>query len=84
MGAPKMPTLTGWFIIVTAMVWLGFEVYVIIYKKQTISNAMYDFATKMPMVPFIIGLLMGHWFWVLCIVITGASEWNTHIKNIVF
>ena len=63
MEAPANPTLTGWFIIATALVWFVFEMYVLIAKKQTISNAMYELAKRNPSLPFVIGLLMGHWFW---------------------
>lgn len=63
MGAPQNPSIAGWLIIATALIWLIVEIYVIYVKKQTISNAMYDYAKNMPIVPFIIGLLMGHWFW---------------------
>jgi hypothetical protein len=60
---PENPTITGWFIIATALFWLLFEIYVLYYKKQTISNAMYDFAKQQPIIPFIVGLLCGHWWW---------------------
>lgn len=63
MTDPQMPTLTGWFIIATAILWLAFEIYVIAAKKETISSAMYRFAKQNPSFPFIIGYLFGHWFW---------------------
>tara|TARA_R110000744_G_C19102445_1_gene533741 strand:- start:234 stop:428 length:195 start_codon:yes stop_codon:yes gene_type:complete len=62
-GPPENPTIAGILIIITAIIWLIVEIYVLYYKKQTISSAMYSYAKNMPIIPFIIGLLMGHWFW---------------------
>lgn len=62
-GIPEDPTTTGWFIIVTAFIWLIYEFYVLYYKKQTISNATYNLAKNQPIIPFIIGMLCAHFFW---------------------
>lgn len=59
---PAAPTITTWFIIGTSLVWFFYEIYTLIYNKQTISAGMYYLA-KRPIVPFVMGLLAGHWFW---------------------
>ena len=60
---PGMPTITGWFIIISALVWLAWEIWAIVTKREVISVAVYRFAKANPAVPFSIGFLMGHFFW---------------------
>jgi|VirMetMinimDraft_7_1064189.scaffolds.fasta_scaffold615400_2 hypothetical protein len=60
---PAMPTEAMMFIIVTGVIWLAYEIYVLYYKKETISHGMYKLAIRHPIIPFFIGVLMGHWFW---------------------
>ena len=62
MTPPVMPTMTMTFILVTGAVWLIYEIYTLYSRKQTISAGMYWLA-KRPIIPFLIGVLMGHWFW---------------------
>ena len=62
-GAPENPTTAGMLIIITAIIWLLVEIYVLLAGKQTISNAVYKYAQRMPILPFIMGLLVGHWLW---------------------
>lgn len=60
---PPMPTVTGWFIIATAFSWLFFETYVVMKGKEPISHAMYKFGKHSMAFVFLIGFLMGHFFW---------------------
>ena len=62
MTSPPMPTTTMTFILITGGVWLIYELYVLYRGEQTISAGMYELA-KRPIIPFFIGVLMGHWFW---------------------
>ena len=63
------PTITTWFIIVTAIVWLLWDIYAYWqvskhnYKVPTISMVITEAAWYSPIVPFIFGFLMGHFFW---------------------
>ena len=63
MDLPGEPTVAMWLIIITSVVWLIVEAYVLYYKKETISHAVYKIAAKHPIIPFFIGTLIGHWFW---------------------
>ena len=62
MTPPPMPTMTMTFILATGGIWLLYEIYVLYTGKQTISEGMYWLA-KRPIVPFLIGVLMGHFYW---------------------
>jgi hypothetical protein len=56
-------TITTWIMLGTAIVWLVWDVYLYAYDKETISQKMYK-ASKITMViPFMFGVLCGHWFW---------------------
>jgi hypothetical protein len=57
------PTSAMWFIIATCVVWLGYEIYVIYYKKETISTGFTNLMKKHPIIIFMIGVLFGHWLW---------------------
>lgn len=59
---PPMPTPVGWFIILTGLVWLVYEVWTLATERPTISEGMF-YLSKRPIIPFTIGLLFGHWFW---------------------
>jgi hypothetical protein len=56
-------TTTTWFIIITALVWLAYDVAMYLAEKETISEVITRASYYSPMVPFIVGLLCGHWFW---------------------
>jgi len=62
MTPPAMPTMTMSFILITGFIWLIYELFVLYTGKQTLSAGMYELA-KRPIIPFLIGILMGHWFW---------------------
>jgi hypothetical protein len=57
------PTPTFWFVAVTAILWLGYDIYLYAKKRETISEVIYKASKVSVMVPFITGLLCGHWFW---------------------
>jgi hypothetical protein len=56
-------TVTGGLVIITALLWLLWDVYVYISKKETISQFIVKSAWYSPLAPFVFGFLMGHWFW---------------------
>ena len=57
------PDTTTWIMLGTAIVWLVWDVYLYIADKQTISEKMYKASKVSTIVPFIMGVLCGHWFW---------------------
>jgi hypothetical protein len=62
-----MITTTTAIIIVTALVWLIWDVYLYIKMKSdpnvwTISMILTQFSWYSPALPFVAGFLMGHWF----------------------
>lgn len=57
------PTLSMWFIIATCVAWLLYELYVVYYKKQTISTAFTRLLMRHPIAVFMMGVLIGHWLW---------------------
>lgn len=56
--------ITAWILIVTALVWLFWDLYVWYKGDKTISEYINEWAGKIP-VQFIFGVLCGHWFWPL-------------------
>lgn len=58
-------SIATWLIIATALIWIVVDVilYLNIKKTSTISQVITKFSYYSPMVPFIVGLLAGHWFW---------------------
>ena len=60
---PAMPTSTMWVIIAVCVFLLAWEIYVIDYKKQTISKAMHILSHRHPILLIMIGILLGHFFW---------------------
>lgn len=63
MEAPGMPTTTGIVLIITSVLLLAYEIYLLVNKKEPISVAVYRFGKHSMAVVFIIGFLMGHFFW---------------------
>ena len=63
MEAPGMPTTTGIVLIITSVLLLAYEIYLLVNKKEPISVAVYKFGKHSMAVVFIIGFLMGHFFW---------------------
>ena len=63
MDYPGMPSTTGWALIVFSLVLLAYEIYLLAYNKEPISVAVYKFGKHSMAVVFMIGFLMGHFFW---------------------
>ena len=65
--SPPMPSLTGWFIIITVTSWFVWEIFAVINNRETLSHAIWRFSNTTSSMRFlmglIIGLLLGHWFW---------------------
>lgn len=61
--------MTWVVLIVTAVVLIGFDVYVYVRgkgetkAKETISRRILRFSQQHPVLPFAFGVLMGHFFW---------------------
>ena len=63
-----MTTATTYIIIVSALVWITWDIILYVKRKNdpsvsTISMILTKFAWYSPALPFIAGFLMGHWFW---------------------
>lgn len=56
-------TITTWLILGTVLVWIGWDVYLFLNDKTTISDKITKFGKHVTGVIFLIGFLMGHWFW---------------------
>ncbi len=57
-------TVTHWAIIIFSVALIGYGVWAAATKKQpTISSTLTEWAFRNPIVPFGIGVLMGHFFW---------------------
>ena len=55
---------TAWVIVVVALLLIGWDIYAACSPTQpTISALSLAFAHKHPVVPFLIGTVMGHIFW---------------------
>ncbi len=63
MNAPGSPTMTGIVLIAVSMLLLVYEVYLLVKGKEPISVAVYRFGQHSMAIVFIIGFLMGHFFW---------------------
>jgi hypothetical protein len=50
-------------IALTAVVWLIWDIYAYLTDRKTLSYYITRWSFYTPMVPFIIGFLMGHWLW---------------------
>jgi len=60
--------MTTIFVIVATVVVIGYDIYAAVDRDEiTISQLMLRSARKYPMIPFAWGVLMGHWFWPMCI-----------------
>lgn len=49
-------------IVITALIWLLWDMYAYIKDKKTISYYFTKLSFYSPMVPFILGMLISHWF----------------------
>lgn len=65
MDAEKKSALTEKFL-VTAILGIGaFEIWTLFNKREsdTISEEVWSITPERPLIPFLCGLLMGHFFW---------------------
>jgi hypothetical protein len=60
---PGMPSTTGVVLIVTSLLLLAYEAYLLYKKKEPISVAVYKFGQHSMAIVFLVGFLMGHFFW---------------------
>ena len=61
-----MPSTTGWIILATIALWLIYDIYLFTNDKETLSAYIRRWSNHMMAIVFIVGFLMGHWFWPLC------------------
>ena len=56
--------ITGILILITAIIWIVWDIYAYVFGggNATISVVLTDFSFYSPALPFIMGGLMGHWF----------------------
>jgi hypothetical protein len=54
---------TTMIIIVTCFVWLGWDLYLYLANKETISIKIRKWSDHMLAISFMAGFLCGHWFW---------------------
>lgn len=61
----NMPTRTGWFLIVLALVALIYEIYVLIFmpEEKTISEVIWTVNDRTIVLSYIAGFLSAHFFW---------------------
>lgn len=60
--------LTTLFIIVITVIVIAFDLYVYVHvEHETISEAMAKVAKRHPVIVLLWGVLMGHWFWGMCV-----------------
>lgn len=65
-----METITIIFIIVVTLVILAYDAYALYRSNKTeytISYIIAKASLRNPVIPFIAGVLMGHWFWFQCV-----------------
>lgn len=58
-----MPTPTGWLLIITGAIWFVWEMVSLATGIPTISQEFWGINDKATSVGFLMGLLMGHFFW---------------------
>ena len=55
--------LTDWVMIGSTVALVAFDIVVAVTGKPTISQKVRSYAGKYPMIPFALGVLIGHWLW---------------------
>lgn len=60
-----MRNITGYFIGISIIVWIFYDLYVVIFdsKDASISQVLIDYSYQYPIGVFAIGVIMGHLFW---------------------
>lgn len=56
-------TPTGIFIIITAFVWLFYDIYLYAKGKETISVRIRVWSDHFLAIVFLAGFIAGHWWW---------------------
>ena len=59
--------ITTAFIIGVTVVVIAYDVWAYLTPERTISQVMAGFAKRHPVIILLWGVLMGHWFWGMCI-----------------
>lgn len=53
---------TEWFVVGTGIIWLAYDVYVVKVGKSTESQVIRDWGQRWTYFPFVMGVLVSHWF----------------------
>lgn len=58
-------SLTDWFCIGVIVVSLIYDLIVVLKygKEATITASVQKYSKRWPLIPFLLGVLVGHWFW---------------------
>lgn len=56
-------TMTKIFVIITTSVVILVDICLVLFKKETISEFVYNASTSYPIIAAAIGVVVGHWFW---------------------
>lgn len=65
--------MTHWFLLAVGLVLLAYTLWSYFGKPPRISETIWDLGKKFPLVPFLFGVLMGHFCWPAP-AIKGAQE----------
>jgi len=66
-----MTLVTITFIVITTLIILAYDGFALYKSKKTeytISYIILKASLKNPIIPFVFGLLMGHFFWSQCVI----------------
>lgn len=58
-----MKKKTSWIMVLTALLWLVWDIILFATGEATISDIMTNLSFYTPALPFAAGFLCGHWFW---------------------
>lgn len=79
--------LVAAFIALTFLIWIGFDVWLVVNGGPTESMVILDMGMRSTLLPFVVGVLAGHWFvphektwengWVwLLVIFGGLALWD--------
>ena len=64
MNNETIKKITRIVILVGVVLWIGWDLYAVIAGNDaTISIQLTSWAHKLPILPFGVGVVIGHWFW---------------------
>ena len=71
--------VTVWVVMITGLILLGWDLYVFLTppEEDTISEVIALWATEWTVVPFMFGVLMGHFFWPVRTIEVSTSATDT-------